>query len=213
MTTIGNLSSRLAHDMRNPLSIIQMTLDNLGLLYTPEKSTQNHFKKINRAINRMTYQIDDVLNFVKEKPMILIKTKTSKIVFQTLDSIPIPTSIEIILPKNDMDIICDENQLVTALNNLLLNSIQTLENKGVIKIRIEEDLDEITIEVEDSGSGIPVNMLEKIFEPLYTTKQTGTGLGLASVKSIIESHGGIISVTSPPTIFTIILPKILDNNG
>jgi len=61
--------------------------------------------------------------------------------------------------------------------------------------------------VEDSGIGIPKNKLKRVFEPLYTTKQQGTGLGLASVKSIIDAHEGRISVTSPPTIFTITLPK------
>jgi len=61
--------------------------------------------------------------------------------------------------------------------------------------------------VEDSGIGIPKNKLKSVFEPLYTTKQQGTGLGLASVKSIIDAHEGRISVTSPPTIFTITLPK------
>jgi signal transduction histidine kinase len=67
---------------------------------------------------------------------------------------------------------------------------------------------EIIIQISDSGSGISNNNLEKIFDPLFTTKQQGTGLGLVSVKSIIESHGGIILVTINPTIFTITLPKI-----
>jgi len=91
-----------------------------------------------------------------------------------------------------------------------LNSIQAISDKGEIEITIEENIGEIIIQVKDSGEGIAKDDLEKIFEPLYTTKLQGTGLGLISVKSIIELHGGLISVSSPPTIFTITLPKIAD---
>jgi len=213
MITLGNFSSRLAHDMRNPLSIIQMSLDNIRLLYGEDKTKQESFKKIERSISRMVHQIDDVLNFVKEKPMKFNKTKTSKIIFDSLDSIIIPTAIEIVTPENDVDITCDEKQLVIAMNNLILNAIQSISDNGTIKIRVEEDFDEITIEVEDSGAGISADQLENIFEPLFTTKQHGTGLGLASVKAIIHSHGGIVSVTSSPTVFTIILPKVHDEEN
>ena len=128
-------------------------------------------------------------------------------------AIIIPTSIDIIPPKNNAEIMCGAKQLVTMFNNLILNSIQAIDGSGSIKIRIEDGLDEITIEVEDSGVGITDELLYKIFEPLFTTKQQGTGLGLASVKSIVLSHGGIISATSPPTIFTIILPKIYEKDN
>ena len=70
-----------------------------------------------------------------------------------------------------------------------------------------ENDDNITIQIKNSGKTISKEHIDKIFEPLFTTKQQGTGLGLASVKSIIDIHGGTISVTSPPVIFTIILPK------
>ena len=76
-----------------------------------------------------------------------------------------------------------------------------------MKITLKENSNHIVIEIKDSGDGIPHEIIDNIFEPLFTTKQQGTGLGLASVKSIIESHNGTISVTSQPTIFTITLPK------
>jgi two-component system sensor histidine kinase HydH len=82
-----------------------------------------------------------------------------------------------------------------------------MNNKGEINVRLLDKDEYIIIEIEDSGSGIPEENLEKIFDPLFTTKQTGTGLGLVTCKNIIEQHGGTISVTSPPTIFTIKLPK------
>jgi len=209
--TMGRLSSHLAHDMRNPLSIIQMTLDNVRFLYGNDKTKQGYFKKIDRSISRISHQIDNVLDFVKEKPLNVIKTKTSKILLDSIDLILIPTKISIILPEKDVEIWCDEEQLVIAVTNLVLNSIQAIKNEGTIKIRVNENNRHVIITVEDSGPGIPKNKLDEIFEPLYTTKQQGTGLGLASVKSIINAHSGTISVTTPPTIFTISLPKILKN--
>ena len=76
--TMGKLASHLAHDMRNPLSIIQMTLDNLRLLYGTDKSKQESFKKIDRSISRITHQIDNVLDFVKENPLNVIKINIFK---------------------------------------------------------------------------------------------------------------------------------------
>jgi two-component system sensor histidine kinase HydH len=128
----------------------------------------------------------------------------------SLGSIIIPTRIELILPKNDIELVCDWEKLSILLYNLILNAIQSIVDSGTIEISVEENNDEIVIQVKDSGKGIPKENIETIFEPLFTTKQHGTGLGLVSVKSIIESHGGTISVTSPPTIFTITLPKTLE---
>jgi signal transduction histidine kinase len=65
----------------------------------------------------------------------------------------------------------------------------------------------VSLSIEDSGLGVPSDMIEKIFEPLFTTKQTGTGLGLVSCKNIVEQHGGKIAVSNNPSAFTIILPK------
>lgn len=95
---------------------------------------------------------------------------------------------------------------------MILNGVQAIIHTGIIEITVEENNDGIIIQIIDSGEGITKKHLDSLFEPLFTTKQQGTGLGLASVKSIVESHGGIISVVSPPTIFTITLPKIPDNS-
>ena len=112
-----------------------------------------------------------------------------------------------ILPKNDFELICDKRQLAVGLNNLILNSIQAIKDKGTVTISGIEKDGSVIITIEDSGSGISKDRIDDIFEPLFTTKQHGTGLGLASVKSIVKAHAGTISVTSPPTVFTITLPK------
>ena len=92
---------------------------------------------------------------------------------------------------------------------LRLNSIQAMHEGGTIEIKIDEKDNMIILEFADSGKGISDNDLKKVFEPLFTTKQKGTGLGLASCRNIIDQHQGEISVKNNPTTFTIKLPKSL----
>ena len=84
--------------------------------------------------------------------------------------------------------------------NLMMNSVQAMDKKsGTISITVKEiSLDYIKIIIEDSGPGIPPHLIPKIFDPLFTTRQIGTGLGLPSCKNIIDNHGGSIEVSSPP---------------
>jgi len=210
LSLMGELSSRLAHDIRNPLSIISTTLENLKLVYRTDEVQKKQFEKIQRAVFRITHQIDDVLDFVRQQPLILNKTKISNVIADALDSVFVPNTITLKLPKNDVELNCDSRKLSVAFVNIILNGIQAIDDEGIIEIRLKERTDEIVIEFEDSGEGIPKENLDQIFDPLFSTKQMGTGLGLVSVKSIIESHGGKISVTSPPTIFTITLAKRID---
>ena len=93
--------------------------------------------------------------------------------------------------------------------NLIVNSIQELNQGGKITIEISEKDNMVILKFIDSGKGIPDKDISKVFEPLFTTKQKGTGLGLASCKNIVEQHQGEISVTNNPTTFTIILQKTL----
>ncbi|PBO84757.1 MAG: hypothetical protein COA77_07930 [Thaumarchaeota archaeon] len=206
-TTVGRFASKMAHDLRNPLSIIQLSLENLKLLYGVDAKKQKQFDKVDRSIDRIVHQVDDVLDFVREIPIKLEKITLSEIIHESLDSITIPDNIKLILPKDDFELICDKRQLAVGLNNLILNSVQAIKDKGTVTLMGIEKNDSIVITIEDSGSGISKNRINDIFEPLFTTKQQGTGLGLASVKSIIKAHAGTISVTSPPTVFTITLPK------
>ena len=210
LITIGELSARLAHDLRNPLSIIRISLENLKRLYGADETKQRQFDKVERSIDRMAHQLNDVLVFVKEQPLILDKIHMSQVISESLDSIIIPSKIKLILPENDVEIFCDKRQLAIAFNNIILNGIQAIKGEGTVEIRIKANLNFMILEIEDSGTGISKKDISKVFEPLFTTKQTGTGLGLASVISIINSHGGTISVISSPTIFTITLPKILN---
>lgn len=205
---IGELSARMAHDIRNPLSVISTTVDNIKIKYAKDSKDVEEFDRLDRSINRIVHQIQGVLEFVKEQPIEPRMTKFSEIIHESFDSIIIPNNVKMIFPKNDVMMFCDKRLFSIVMNNLIINAVQAIDASGTIKITIEKNDDEIIIQVTDSGKEIPKDVINKIFVPLFTTKQTGTGLGLASVKTIIESHNGTISVTSPPTIFTITLPKI-----
>ena len=105
---------------------------------------------------------------------------------------------------------CDKIKMESVFANLLLNATQAMNGNGTITITIEENDSHTKIRIKDSGSGIPDKLISKIFDPLFTTRQIGTGLGLPSCKTIIEQHGGNISLETTigvGTIFEIELPK------
>lgn len=206
-STIGKLSSRLAHDLRNPLAIIQISLENMKMLYDNDAPKIRQINKIERSIDRMTHQINNVLDFVRGKPLHISKEKLSDILRDSLDSINIPENVTVTSPTDDIELFCDKKQLSICLNNLIINGIQAVGGKGTIEINFEKNADSVVINIQDSGDGISPENIDKVFEPLFTTKQQGTGLGLASVKSIIELHGGKMSVSSSPTVFSITLPQ------
>ena len=125
------------------------------------------------------------------------------------NSVPrkIPSSVRINLPQNDFQIYCNKFKLIVLFSNLIENSIQAMNNSGIINIVIYETENRIVIEIKDSGPGIPPEIIEKLFNSLSTTKENGTGLGTKMAKTIVEKHGGDISVKNNPTTFTIKLPK------
>lgn len=209
LSSIGNLASRLAHDLRNPLSVIKNSMEILKLRLNDnmDEKINHQIAMIGRAISRMNHQIEDVLDFVNISDLKVQSSSIITIIESSLLGADIPKSIHIHLPKNSATVLCDPYRLEVVFSNLLKNASQAVDGVGDIFVRIIDQKDDVIIEVEDSGPGILPENLNKIFEPLFTTKQTGTGLGLASCKSIVERHGGTIYVRTNPTIFTVQIPK------
>lgn len=211
MSTIGEISSRIAHDIRNPLSVIKNNLELFKLKNkTLEDNNKEIFERIERAILRITHQIDDVLDHVRPKPLVLSEVKISEIIQLAMEGTAIPDGIIVNNSGDDFTFTCDVEKIEIVFINLFLNAIQAMKGMGKIDIVCKNGEDSVVIEVLDTGPGIPDELLPKIFDPLVTTKQTGTGLGLSSCKSIIEKHGGKIEVQSQlgkGTTFIITLPK------
>ena len=213
LAAIGELASRLAHDLRNPLSVIKNTLEliRIGINEKDDENIKKRYDRIDRAVSRMSNQIENVLDFVKEKPLNLKQSSFFEVCNFVMERIKVPPEVKINLPKDDVKIICDPEQLEIVFINLITNAIQAMENRGEINVRVTEENSSVLIEVEDSGPGMPDDLLPKIFDPLFTTRQIGTGLGLPSCKTIVEKHHGKIEVESTvgkSTTFKIRLPQI-----
>ena len=216
LSVIGELTARIAHDMRNPLSVLKNTVEMLILKREGkmDEHENSQWTRVNRAIDRMQHQIEDVLDYLRNTPITKKEHSLSQIVSDSMDRIHVPEIITIHPPLAPITINCDSEKLEVVFVNLFMNAIQAIGGKeGKITVtgkEISENGDFVLIEVTDNGPGIPPEIIPRIFDPLFTTRQVGTGLGLPSCKNIVEKHGGTISVSSivgKETKFSIKLPK------
>jgi signal transduction histidine kinase len=209
-SAIGELSSRLAHDIRNPISIIKTAVSLWKQTHKDmsEKDLEN-LEMIDNATSKIKYLVENVLDFVRSREPKYEEVSLLKIIQFARKSIHASENIKISIPTNDIMIKCDPNQIEVVFENILTNSIQAIgDDSGSITVSTYKENDYVLILIQDSGGGIPEDIISKIFDPLFTTKREGTGLGLASCKSIIESHKGTLTVSNHPTTFRIKLPNI-----
>jgi signal transduction histidine kinase len=207
--TVGKMAAGLAHDLRNPLSVIKMTM---SMLLTGSQNvneeTKSKYKLIENSANRMFHQIEDVMDFVRVRELQLRENSLKDIVYAASLTTEIPNNVTLNMPSNDVQLRCDRKQIEVLISNLLSNAVEVIgKESGIVTVRINEDTKNVIIEVEDSGKGIPEKVLPRIFEPLFTTKAKGTGLGLVSCKNIVDAHSGTIIVKNAPTRFIVTIPK------
>lgn len=207
---MGQLSSKMAHDIRNPLNVIKVQVDLLKLRYSKQEDTimLDSLGRMERAVGGITSQLNDVLNFLKESPMNFESNSLLKMLEESVLYIQKPDNVRIEFPTNDVVVLCDNSKMQRVFANIIQNSIQVLDKGGTVSISCTEQENGIQIAIRDTGAGIQDELLTKIFEPLFTTKSDGTGLGLPICKKIVEDHGGSISVRNNPTTFTVSIPKI-----
>lgn len=213
LATIGELSARLAHDIKNPLTTIKSTIKMLKTFQGKpiDEYVMKRFDLMDESVFRISHQVDGVLDYIKKTPLKLESVSLINIIKASIIPLTVPKNILINLPNTDMILKCDPIKMEVVFGNIILNSIQAIrDNPGKIYVRYAGKPDLVIIEVVDSGNGITPENLDKIFDPLFTTKQRGTGLGLSSCKNIIEQHGGKISVKNTPTTFTITMPNLID---
>lgn len=216
---VGRLGSAIAHEIRNPLNYINLTLDHLRAKFAPaEERERETFQRLTaqlkKEVERINGQITDFLRYSRPVKLNLqpanirhVIEDSMRIVQAQAEEQHVTTSI--IERENTPEVLGDAENLRSVFNNLFLNAVQAMNEGGQLKVTISNADDGAQIEVADTGGGISPENLDKIFEPYFSTKETGTGLGLAIVKKIVEDHNGTIEVESKlneGTVFTVRLP-------
>ncbi|XXJ19319.1 ATP-binding protein [Desulfovibrio caledoniensis] len=215
MAAIGNLAAGIAHEVRNPLSSIKGYATYFAGLF--DEGSENRkaatvmiaeTERLNRVISELLdFSRPSDFKFRKADPAMVLDT-VSRLLQQDAADQGVEVAVDIApnLPETEMD----PDRMVQALLNIGINGIQAMEPGGRLSLRAQASVDGLVIEAEDTGQGIPEADLATIFDPYFTTKSQGTGLGLAVVRKIVEGHGGGVHVSSTPgkgTTFAITLPQ------
>ena len=199
LSSLGEMVAGVSHEIRNPLGIISSSAELLKKKMDPQEPLNAIADIIVAEARRLNHIITDFLNYARPKnpnrsPCRIDAVITKNIHFlehqikengytiKTLFDDPVPV------------ILADGDMLYQAFLNLLINGMQAMPGGGVITVTIESGEGSLWLYIEDEGDGLPVSVMEKIWDPFFTTKEKGTGLGLGIVKNIIEAHDGMIRI-------------------
>jgi len=215
LAALGQLAAGIAHEIRNPLTSINILIHSLRERLPSENSQQEDLKVIEEEIHRMNEIVDQFLRFAKPAPPFFEKTDVLSIVEETLQLLRLQAEKQRIAVEREFQtlpmILIDPEQMKQAMLNLLLNAIQAMPEGGLLTLkgRNSEDGQWIHLSIQDSGMGISGEDIDKLFDPFFSTKEGGVGLGLSITHRIIDQHHGKIEVESSPgmgTLFTVWLP-------
>src|SRR5947207_12413098 len=219
---VSRLASAIAHEIRNPLNYINLTLDHLRVTFPPDDpQKQEKFdsltKQLKSEVARINDRITEFLNYsrppkLNPEPLDLVALARDALRIFEVQTTETDVNATIVTDGEVPKVIADAEALRSALTNLIINSLQAMNGQGgkvTVVLSGEDGGRRARIDVVDNGRGIQADDISKIFEPYFSTKETGTGLGLAIVKKAIEDHHGTITVKSKigeGTTFTITLP-------
>jgi signal transduction histidine kinase len=206
LAALGQMAGQVAHEIRNPLNAITLTLQNLRRQLQssadahPAATWQGYLDTTQDELRRLNRIVENFLGVSRFPPI------------QRRDVDLNAWLSEAVSPQlqQPLHLTLDPDQMGQAIGNLLLNAIQASPSGSAVQVRLLQDRHGVTIEIEDHGSGIPADDLERVFELYYTTRHDGSGLGLPIALRIIEDHGGSLSLDSRPgqgTTARIFLPQ------
>lgn len=210
MSVAGQLAAGIAHEIRNPLTSLKGFMQ---LLQAGVNRKEEYYKIMIDEIEKME-SITSELLFISKPLTNNKKEETAEIMVHEIVALLLPQArlknVNIIWEEKDKhSVLCDRSQIKQVLINIVKNAIEALETNGTIEITITEKDAELEIAIIDDGPGIPEEIMHKLGEPFFTTKKSGTGLGLMITKQILEKHYGRLEIeqnTNVGSTFKIILP-------
>ncbi len=211
MSSLGRMAAGIAHEINNPLTGILLYSSNLFKKVKEPGQLKDGLEIIMNETQRCKVTIQGLLDFSREKKLEKVMANINKIINKAFALMENEFHLKRINVIRDLDcdiieFLLDDNQIEQVFINLLLNAVHAIDENGTIYIRSRMEIkkNRVVVELEDNGCGIPQDRVKKIFEPFYTTKSTGTGLGLSVSYGIIRNHNGSIKIFSEPGTGTII---------
>ncbi|MFH0781311.1 MAG: ATP-binding protein [Pseudomonadota bacterium] len=207
LAALGKMAAGVAHELRNPLSSIK----GLAVLLKSHVSVSGGGVEtadiLVKEVERLNRSIGELLDYARPGQLTREPAAIDEIIKKTVSLVQIDAesykiSIVLSLAEGLPMILVDRDKLNQVVLNLLLNALQAMPNGGILTVRTERDGGMIVISVKDNGEGISPENLQRVFDPYFTTKSNGTGLGLALTAKIVEEHGGTIKIFSDLSEYT-----------
>ena len=217
LAVLGQLAGGVGHELRNPLGVISNAVYYLKMIQPEADDTiREYLETISQEVNNSTEIVSDLLDFSRVKSVDREETAISDLVARVLEKQPVPENVKMATttPSDLPPVFVDSGQISQVLLNLVTNACQAMPDGGKLSIQVKAEQDKVHVSVTDTGSGISKDNMKNLFEPLFTTKARGIGLGLALSKNLVEINGGRIEVESEEgkgSTFTVILPTWSDD--
>lgn len=212
LATIGQVAGGVAHELRNPLNVVKTSVYFLlNMRHASAEKVQQHLERIERQIGLADRVIAALSDFARLPVPEANPVPVRKCLQEVLELNAVASSIAVSIecPDDLPPILGDARQLQIVFGNLVRNARDAMPDGGRLTLSAQPDDGDVLVSVADSGVGIPQETVERVTEPLYSTKARGIGLGLAITRSIVEKHGGQVLIESEPgagSVFTIRLP-------
>ena len=215
LSMIGQMAAGVAHEIKNPLASIKGAMEILADPHSTSEHRAEFTQLAANEIRRIDSTVTNFLQFGRPQATKLERHNLAEIVANVVRQLTPQAGERQIRFKLDtptaLEAKVDHQQLHQLCLNLLLNALDASTNNSEIEVTLTEAEHSIELIIRDQGEGIPAENIPRLFEPFHTTKATGTGIGLAIVKAIVESHNGTIHITSKPgegTTVTVTLPGL-----
>ena len=209
LVILGQMASGIAHELRNPLNVVRTSIFFLkNAKNASAEKKDEHLERIGRQVAVANDVITALSDFAKLPLPITEPIRVKELLTEVLAGVQMPKSISPSISCNDQmpAIVGDRRQLSIVFGNLIRNAVESMPQGGQLQLQTIPDGTCICVEIRDTGHGISPQDIRRIFEPFFSTKARGIGLGLAITKAIVENHRGQLLVTSQPgegTCFTV----------